>query len=63
MKAKEYQHSQENIPLSDDDWSQLGRLATNDEIEEMAMMMEKEPDGEEVDIVFDRLFNNILHDH
>ncbi len=55
MKAKAYQYSQGDIPLSDVDWSQPGRPATNEEIEEMAMIMEKEPDGEAVDIVFDRL--------
>ena len=55
MTAKAYQYSQGDIPLSDVDWSQPGRPATNEEIEEMAMIMEKGPDGEAVDIVFDRL--------
>ena len=55
LEANDYVVQYDDNPMSDVDWSQPGRPATNEEIEEMAMIMDNEPDGEEVDIVFDRL--------
>jgi len=56
LKANGYHVLSDDIPIADDDWSVSGRSASDEEQERLAMMMEQESDGEDLDIVFDRLF-------
>jgi len=56
VKANGYHVLSDDIPIADDDWFDSGRLASDEEQERLAMLMEQETDGEELEIVFDRLF-------
>ncbi len=56
LKANGYQVSSDDVPIADDEWFESGRPASDEEQETLAMMMEQESDGEDLDIVFERLF-------
>jgi len=52
----------ESIALKEEDWVIPGRPATDKEHELLAIVMEKETDGDDADAVFDRILKKYSHE-